>query len=152
MRGGLYDQLRTSIANGMPALVTCAGRVVLGTAPADSAPPTFGVLDLTVSRNGYGRQLHSADSVIEIDPSIRGDAADTSITVPFIRAPRIEAYGSGVEPCAWLRSGPHAGDVVAVRTDTIIACCFHPELTASTTFHEAFLRVAHDRVQLGATR
>lgn len=154
VRSGLYDPLRERVAAGLPALVTCAGMVVLGHAPADAAPPTYGVLDVNVSRNGYGRQLHSADSDVEIDGSVLGSGSGRSSVsrMPFIRAPRIESFGRSVEPCAWLESGVHAGDIVAVRTDTIIACCFHPELTRDTTFHEAFLRVAQDRVHLSVVR
>lgn len=131
-RAGLYEILRTRIAHGMPVLATCAGLVVLANAPADGAPPVMSVLDVDVSRNGFGRQVHSCEQWVRL-------ADGSRLLAPFIRAPRIERIGTAVEPIGWIDEGEHVGEVVAVRSGAITACTFHPELTDSTVFHEALV-------------
>ena len=135
MRAGMYDDLRDRVASGMPILATCAGLVVLGHSAPDGAPPVFGLLDVDVSRNGFGRQVHSCEQWVRL-------ADGSRISVPFIRAPRIERMGSTVEPIAWIDSGEFAGEVVGVRSGAITACTFHPELTDCRVFHTELVDLA----------
>ena len=121
---GMFEPLRQRIAEGLPTLGTCAGLILL----ADH----FRTLPVTVRRNAYGRQLGSYHA--------EGCWENTNEAIPltFIRAPRIEALGPGVEPLVTLDGTP-----VAVRHRTQIGAAFHPELDSDNRLYEAFLeRVA----------
>ena len=88
----------------------------------------MGAIDITVRRNAYGRQL---------DSSIRqGKLGDEPLEMVFIRAPRIERVGPGVEILATEGSDP-----VVVRQGTVMAATFHPELSDDTRVHRAFLEM-----------
>ena len=117
-----------------PVLGTCAGLVLLATA-ADRLPrPTFGVIDIDVVRNGYGRQVHSFSDEVDVP------AAGGEVSGVFIRAPRITRIGSGVEVIARRalhEKGP--GEVVGVRKGVAVAIEFHPELTGDLRLHRWFL-------------
>lgn len=135
---GLYEPLRERLAAGMPALGTCAGLIVLAHAEADGAPDSYGLFDIEVERNGWGRQPYSFEGAVEFDdvvPGADGRAGTHSCTGVFIRAPRITAVGSGVEVIARLASGKDAGEPVAVRQGTLLGCTFHPELTDDLSLH-----------------
>ncbi len=121
---GMFEPLRQRIAEGLPTLGTCAGLILL----ADH----FRTLPVTVRRNAYGRQLGSYHA--------EGCWENTNEAIPltFIRAPRIEALGPGVEPLVTLDDTP-----VAVRHRNQIGAAFHPELDSDNRLYEAFLeRVA----------
>ena len=105
---------------------TCAGMIVL-----DSQH--LGLVDVTVRRNAYGRQLAS----FEADLHIQGD--DEPLRAVFIRAPWIEELGPGVEVLAELEGRP-----VLVRDGRYLAASFHPELTDDTRLHERFLAMAKE--------
>lgn len=140
---GMFDALRGSIVEGMPVLGTCAGLILLAHDVRDgndhAAPRGFATLPVTVRRNAYGRQLGSfrADAMPEL-PLARlatGEARlDAPLPMRFIRAPRIEAVGDGVEALVRYGDAP-----AAVRFGNQIGCAFHPELTADARIHEAFL-------------
>lgn len=117
---GIFEPLRQRIAEGLPTLGTCAGLILLA--------EHFHTLPVTVRRNAYGRQLGSFHA--------EGLWADQGGTIPltFIRAPRIEALGPGVEPLATLNGIP-----AAVRHHNQIAAAFHPELDDDDHLYEAFL-------------
>jgi 5'-phosphate synthase pdxT subunit len=104
--------------------------ILLATDVLDGRPDqrSFGVIDLTVRRNGYGRQLDSFETEITVD-----GLAEPFHGV-FIRAPRVETAGPAVEVLA-----SHDGDPVLVRQGRIMAAAFHPELTADTRLHERFV-------------
>jgi 5'-phosphate synthase pdxT subunit len=127
-----------AFVNRRPVLGTCAGVILLGTGSPDAlrlpAPP-LGVLDVTVERNAYGRQIDSFHAPLEA-PVVGG-----SFHGVFIRAPRITRVGAGVEVVA--RRGRDAGDdanePVGVRAGRIVGLCFHPELTSDLRFHRWFL-------------
>lgn len=125
---GTFEPLRGAIAAGLPTLGTCAGLVLLAREVLDPAPgqQSLGVLDVAVRRNAFGPQLESA----EVDlPTTLGPSR-----VAFIRAPKVENVGPGVDVVA------SCGDaVVAVRQGSILGVAFHPELTGETLFHRDLL-------------
>jgi len=132
LSSGVFDVLTQRIAGGLPALGTCAGLILLAKRVLDARPDqvSCSVLDVTVRRNGYGRQIDS----FEADIAITG--LETPFTAVFIRAPIIEEVGSGVEILAMHNDAP-----VAVAAQNVIAASFHPELTSDVRFHELFLHM-----------
>jgi 5'-phosphate synthase pdxT subunit len=119
------DAIRRFAATGRPVLGTCAGAIVLAREVTHPAQKGLGLLDITVERNAYGRQVDSF--VGEVDaPDLGG-----SLPAVFIRAPRIRRVGPGVEVLATRESEP-----VLVARANVIAATFHPELTSDTTVHE----------------
>jgi 5'-phosphate synthase pdxT subunit len=109
-----------------PTFGTCAGAILLATEVENPKQAGLGALDIRVRRNAYGRQ---------IDSSIReGRLGDSPLEMVFIRAPKIERVGSGVEIIA-----TEGADPVAVRQGKIMAATFHPELSEDTRVHQAFL-------------
>jgi 5'-phosphate synthase pdxT subunit len=106
--------------------------IVLAAAEPDGAPGCFGLLDIDVERNGWGRQVSSAEVAIEFDDGSRASSV-------FIRAPRISRLGDGVEVVARIASGSAQGEPVAVRQGTLLAAAFHPELTPDRTLHRRFI-------------
>jgi 5'-phosphate synthase pdxT subunit len=134
---GLFDQIKARASEGMAVFGTCAGMILLATEVLDGRPDqrSFGVIDVTVRRNGYGRQLDSFET--DLDVSGFGDPFHGV----FIRAPRVTAVGPAVEVLA-----AHDGDAVLVRQGRIMAASFHPELTGDPRLHERFVElVAGDR-------
>jgi 5'-phosphate synthase pdxT subunit len=110
-----------------PMLGTCAGMILLADRIADDGDePYFGVLDLEVRRNGYGRQLDSFEADLDV-PSL-GEAPLHGV---FIRAPLVTDVGPGAEVLA----RDHDGKPVAVRQGRILATAFHPELTDDRRIH-----------------
>lgn len=141
--GESTTMLRLMAANGLraplerfvrthPVMGTCAGVILLGR-DADGLPsPPFGVLDVVVERNAYGRQIDSFQARLDA-PALGGPVEGV-----FIRAPRIRRLGRGVEVVATLARGDRR-EPVAVRAGRIAGLCFHPELTPDTRFHRWFL-------------
>lgn len=116
-RNQLFGPLREFCGSGVPVLATCAGLILLAREVRAPEQRSFGLLDVTVARNGYGRQIHSGTFALE------GPGVPAGATGVFIRAPRILRVGPGVEVLA--RRGD---DPVLVRQGPILAACFHPEL------------------------
>lgn len=116
---GLEAPLVELIRSGIPTLGTCAGLILLArevyAGNARAAQRCFGLLDVRVQRNAWGRQLESFEARSE-----RGHP------VLFIRAPRIEAVGPGV-----VVLDRFAGEPILVRAGSVFGACFHPELIAS---------------------
>ena len=137
---GLFGPLRDRIAAGLPAFGTCAGLILLAKRLQDDAAVHFGLLDVTVARNAYGRQLGSFRAAV---PTAEGP----SVPLTFIRAPKIVACGPGVETLVALDGTP-----VAVRSGSILATAFHPELTPDAHFHRLFLEIAAARPSSGFRR
>jgi pyridoxal 5'-phosphate synthase pdxT subunit len=139
-RLGLEGKLVELVRARVPVLATCAGLILLARGVAHPAQRSFGLLDVDVARNAYGRQLHSfeASSDEAWPPSASGALDDASSGEPsplplvFIRAPRIERVGARVEVLA-----RHRGEPVLVREGNITAATFHPELTLDSRVHDA---------------
>jgi pyridoxal 5'-phosphate synthase pdxT subunit len=109
-----------------PTFGTCAGAILLAREITNPDQPGLGALDIRIRRNAYGRQ---------IDSSIRcGTFGDSPLEMVFIRAPKIERIGPGVEVIA-----TEGNDPVAVRQGKTMAATFHPELSDDTRVHQAFL-------------
>ena len=140
----LWQPLQEKLRNGMGALGTCAGLIMLSHridgATKNFAQKTLDVLDVDVARNAYGAQLDSFECDLELEPDIEYSTTDNqSLRAVFIRAPRITRVGEGVEVLA-----RHDGEPVAVRCGKIVACAFHPEIAGESAgesaLHELWLR------------
>jgi 5'-phosphate synthase pdxT subunit len=133
-----------SFVRERPVLGTCAGVILLGTGTDDLPAPSLAVLDVSVTRNAYGRQIDSFEAELEA-PAVGG-----AFHGVFIRAPRIVRVGEGVEVVARRRrevdsrtsggpGGGMSGEPVGVRAGRAVGLCFHPELTSDLRFHRWFL-------------
>lgn len=129
---GLEVAIRQMAANGGAFLGTCAGAILLAREVKSPEQRSLGLLDMTVVRNAYGRQLSS--EVLRLPTSI----SDAPLEMVFIRAPIIEKVGPQVEVLA-----EREGKPVLVRQGKVMASTFHPELTSDTTIHEQFAKLAH---------
>lgn len=135
-RYGFIPAVRERAREGMPIWGTCAGAILLAKDVPGHPHPIFGLMDVSVERNAFGRQVDSFEKELDV----RGMEGGPFHAV-FIRAPRIANLGKGVEALATLDDGT----VVAVREGLLLATAFHPELTADHRFHELFLRLGADR-------
>lgn len=144
-RWGLHRPILDLAERGAPLFGTCAGMIVLATEIAGGDPPILPLLDVTVERNAFGRQLDSFEADISV-PVL----GDTLVHAVFIRAPVIERTGPGVDVLARLDDGR----IVAVRERNIIATAFHPELAGETRFHRLVATMAseHDDPGEGSGR
>ena len=144
-RWGLREPILDLAERGAPLFGTCAGMIVLADEIAGGEPPILPLLDVTVERNAFGRQLDSfeADLVVPL-------IGDTPVHAIFIRAPIIERTGPGVDILARLDDGR----IVAVRERNVIATSFHPELAGETRFHRLVAAMAseHDDPGEGSGR
>ncbi len=144
-RWGLREPLTSFAESGAPVFGTCAGMIVLAREIAGGEPPILPLLDVTVQRNAFGRQLESFEG--ELDVPVLGDQPVHGV---FIRAPVIDRTGPNVDVLARLDDGR----IVAVRERNIIATAFHPELAGETRFHRLVATMAseHDDPAEGAGR
>ncbi len=128
---GLHEAIAERLAEGMPALGTCAGLILLASEILDGRPDqrSFSALDVSVRRNGFGRQVDSFEADLDVDGLAGGDFPGV-----FIRAPVIERVGEGVEVLARV-----AGVPVLCRQGVIMAAAFHPELSDDLRLHQLFL-------------
>jgi 5'-phosphate synthase pdxT subunit len=130
-RNALWEPLERFLAE-KPAFGVCAGAILLARKVESPAQRSFGVVDLEVVRNGYGRQVDSfIDRVEPADES--AEAAPEAQEGVFIRAPRFVRWGRTVAPLFRCR-----GEVVAVRDGLAIAAAFHPELSPGNGLHRYF--------------
>jgi 5'-phosphate synthase pdxT subunit len=129
----LFEPLAARLVDGMPAFGTCAGMILLASEVLDGRPDqrSFGVIDISVRRNGYGRQLDSFETELEV-PGL-GIGAERFHGV-FIRAPKVTRVGPEVEILA-----EHAGVPVLLRHGPITVASFHPELANDPRLHAQFL-------------
>lgn len=125
---------------GAPIFGTCAGMILLSKEISDGDAPVFPLLDITVKRNAFGRQLESFEA--DLDVPVLGDRPVHAV---FIRAPIVERVGEGVDVLARLDDGA----VVAVRRGNVIATAFHPELSGETRFHRLVATMAAEFVEPG---
>jgi 5'-phosphate synthase pdxT subunit len=116
-----------------PVLGTCAGLILLAR-EADRLPfPPLGALDVSIHRNGYGRQIDSFSA------PLRASFAPENLQGVFIRAPRIRRIGPGVEIVARRLFDDGEDEIVGVRSGQVVGLCYHPELTSDVTTHRWFL-------------
>ncbi len=128
---GLREPLAALLEEGLPAFGTCAGLILLARTVADGRPDqrSFGVLDVAVVRNGYGRQRESFEAGISIDA-----LGDPPFPGVFIRAPRVTSVGGAASTLASVD-----GDPVLVCQGPVLAAAFHPELAGDLRLHHLFL-------------
>jgi pyridoxal 5'-phosphate synthase pdxT subunit len=125
---GLFDAVKKFAAEGGAIFGTCAGAILLATEVKNPAQESLGLLDMTVLRNGYGRQL--ASDVFFGSSKL----TDVPLEMVFIRAPIIERVGPGIEVLA-----DYSGKPVLVQKANVMAATFHPELTEDSRVHKHFL-------------
>jgi pyridoxal 5'-phosphate synthase pdxT subunit len=125
---GLVEPIRARARDGMPILGTCAGMIVLAMRVAGGLP-LLSLLDVTVRRNAYGRQVDSFEADVDV-------AGVGPVRAVFIRAPQVEDIGTDVEVLA-----EHDGKPVLVRQGKILAAAFHPEMAGDPRLHEQLLRL-----------
>lgn len=128
-RMGLWEPVRKALADGLPALATCAGMIVLAREITDgvNGQHGFGLLDIAVRRNGYGRQVHSFEAPVRVE------GLDAEFPGVFIRAPFVEDAGTA-DVYAVQNDQP-----VGVRQGKLTALCFHPELSGDLRLHREFV-------------
>ena len=128
-------KIKNNVKRGMALWGTCAGMILIANDLTDSYPTPLGLLDITVSRNWFGRQIDSFES----DIVIKG-LGNQEFRAVFIRAPIVQRVGKNVEILAKLeKSYP-----VAVRSKKIMATAFHPELTNDLRLHKMFLNMSDE--------
>lgn len=133
-RYGVDEALQAAAQDGKPIYGTCAGLILLAREIAEGTgerggQPTLGLLDVTVARNAFGRQVDSFEARVEA-PAL----GDEPLQAVFIRAPYVVAAGPGVETLA-----TYDGKTVFVRQGAVLGSAFHPELTDDDRAHRYFL-------------
>jgi 5'-phosphate synthase pdxT subunit len=132
-RWDLREPIMALARSGAPILGTCAGMIIVAREIAGGEEAVFPLIDVTVERNAFGRQLDSFETDLPVP--VLGDRPVRAI---FIRAPIIERVGPGVEVLARLPDRR----VVAVRQRNVLAISFHPELAGETRFHRLIATMA----------
>jgi 5'-phosphate synthase pdxT subunit len=128
LEDGLFEAIKKFSANNAPVFGTCAGAILLATHVNNPPQASLGLLDMTILRNAYGRQL--ASDVFFGSSKLKSGPME----MVFIRAPIVESVGPGVEVLA-----EYAGKPALVQKGNILAATFHPELTDDPTVHQHFL-------------
>ena len=128
---GLFDDIKALLSDGLPVFGTCAGMILLASQVLDGRADqlSFGAIDMSVQRNGYGRQVDS----FETDLDVAG--FDQPFHAVFIRAPKVISIGANVEVLA-----EYDGVPVVARQGQIMVASFHPELTHDARLHARFLQ------------
>ncbi|HEX6869098.1 MAG TPA: pyridoxal 5'-phosphate synthase glutaminase subunit PdxT [Candidatus Limnocylindrales bacterium] len=134
-RWAMREPIMAFAASGAPVFGTCAGMIVLAREIAGGEEPILPLLDVTVERNAFGRQLDSFETDVTV-PLV----GDRPVHALFIRAPIIERTGPDVDVLARLDDGR----VIAVRERNILATSFHPELVGETRFHRLVAMLASE--------
>jgi 5'-phosphate synthase pdxT subunit len=122
---GIDEEIREHVAAGKPVLATCAGLIVASSDANDERVDTLDLLDATVDRNAFGRQVDSFEAPLDVA------GFDEPFPAVFIRAPAIDEVGEGVEVLAEWEGRP-----VAVRDGPVVGTAFHPELTNDSRIHD----------------
>ena len=123
---GLTEEIRSRARDGMPVWGTCAGAIFIATRVPGRPQTILGLMDMTVERNAFGRQVDSFEADLDV-PRLGRDA----FHAVFIRAPKIASVGPDVDVLARLADGT----IVAAQQGKILATSFHPELTPDQRFH-----------------
>ncbi len=125
---GFLEALREYHAKGGAIFATCAGAILLATEIVGSDQPRLGLLEMSVKRNAFGRQVDSFETPLEVK------GLETPFPALFIRAPILESVGEGVEVLA-----EYDHQIVLARKGRLLASSFHPELTNDPRLHRYFL-------------
>jgi 5'-phosphate synthase pdxT subunit len=133
----LREPLITALKGGLPAYGSCAGMILLAKNVLDGTKDqqTFGILDITVRRNAFGRQVESFETDVDLD-GIQGGP----MHAVFIRAPWVESIDNGVQVLgAVVPLGLNESKIIAVRHENVLATSFHPEVTDDLRIHRYFV-------------
>ncbi len=130
-RNGLRDKLAKHVNDGMPYFGTCAGAILAAKEACNPDQESLGLIDISVRRNAYGRQVDSFTADFPLPGLGIGEFHGV-----FIRAPIISRIGEGIEVLA-----EYDGSPVLVRGGNILLSTFHPELSGSSGVHEYFLKM-----------
>jgi len=133
---GLMEPIRAMAAEGKLLWGTCAGMIFMAK-DVGRDQPLLGLMDVTVQRNAFGRQVDSFETDLNV-PAIITPENKRPFHAIFIRAPLIESVGVGVDVLAALSSGA----IVAARQGRLLATSFHPELSYDDRFHRYFVSLA----------
>jgi pyridoxal 5'-phosphate synthase pdxT subunit len=136
---GLLEPLRERLADGVPALGTCAGMILLATEVLDgrSDQHHLGAIDISVRRNAFGRQRDSFEADLDVD------GLEQPLHAVFVRAPVVERAGPEVEVLASVTMDDGSEKPVVCRQGRVLVTSFHPELAHDPRLHEIFLRAAN---------
>ena len=133
-----YDRLFERLlefGRGKPVFGTCAGAILLASDVSHPPQESLGLMDLSVERNAYGRQIDSRVADVDPEPDFANRTAPGKLEAVFIRAPIIRRAGAGATVLA-----RYAGDPVLVEQGRHLVATFHPELTSDLRVHELFLQ------------
>jgi len=132
LSNGFQQPLRDFCASGKPVWGTCAGAILLAKQVDNLDRPGIEVMDISVQRNAFGRQVDSFEAALRVE-GIRGEP----FHAVFIRAPLIDSVSGSARAICTLEDGT----IVAARQGNLLATSFHPELTGDTRLHELFLSI-----------
>jgi 5'-phosphate synthase pdxT subunit len=130
---GLADAL-AEFGRKKPVFGTCAGAILMAKDVSNPAQESFGMMDITVERNAYGRQVDSRVVSLEPDAEFGERTSPGKLEAVFIRAPIIREVRDGVKVLA-----EYAGDPVLIEQGRHLAATFHPELTSDDRVHRLFV-------------
>jgi len=134
-RFGLDEAILRCAREGMPIFGTCAGMIVLAKEIEGSDQPKLGLMNITVRRNAFGRQVNSFETDLDVPEIGQGP-----VRAVFIRAPFVTEVKNSAKVLAALDEGT----VVLVREGNCLAAAFHPELTDDTRVHTYFLQMCSE--------
>lgn len=132
-RYGIDAAIKRNVDRGMAVFGTCTGMILLAKEIEGSDQPRLGLVDITVRRNAFGRQIDSFEADLDVDV-IDG----SPVRAVFIRAPFVTDVRGDAQVLARLGTG----EIVMVRQANLVAAAFHPELTDDTRVHEYFAEIA----------
>ena len=135
---GLFEAIKKFAADKHPIFGTCAGAILLAATVKNPPQDSLCLLDMTVLRNAYGRQL--ASNVFSGPSKLKSEPME----MVFIRGPIIDQVGAGVEVLA-----EYAGKPALVRQGSVLASTFHPELSGDSTVHQYFLNLVYSNSAQG---
>lgn len=134
-RYGVDTAIRDKVASGMSVFGTCTGMILLAKDIEASSQHRLGLMDITVRRNAFGRQVDSFEADIKI-PCIDGPP----VRAIFIRAPFATSVGDGVDVLYTMENG----EIIMCRQGNCLAAAFHPELTDDARVHEYFVQITRE--------
>lgn len=129
-QNNLHTEIIKRHKEGMAIYGTCAGAIILSKSIAGSSQPRLNLLDMSIKRNDYGRQIDSFETELDIEKIGKFKGI-------FIRAPVIEKVNNNIQILSKLNSKP-----ILVQKDNLLASTFHPELTNDKRVHEYFIEIA----------